>query len=122
MSLRPTPANRAIFGLALSAVGWARNAIGAGKKSGPEGFERYRSHGGWYYPEHYARISQTNPEFSPPEASDEMADIRMNLVREIEIHAKELDAMIMRLQRMEEQMAMVLESSAGGEAGSGPRN
>lgn len=111
MSLKLTPRNEAVLRLALSAESWARHAIGGDKKSGKEGFENYRSQSGWYYPRHYYKISLQNPQWSPPEAIEEMSDIRENLVIEIENRAKELDEMVMRLQRMEEQMGTVLENT-----------
>ena len=111
MSLKPTPKNQTVVGIALSAETWARHAIGGDKRTGPEGFEKYRSQGGWYHPMHYRHISGSNPEWSPPEAADEMADIRECLVAEIDAHAKELDAMVMRLQRMEEQMGNALSNN-----------
>lgn len=111
MSLQPTQHNKKILGLALSAQDWARHAIGGDKITGTEGFENYRSQGGWYYPMHYSSISKSNPEWSPFEAADEMSDIRESLVREIDESAKALDDMVMRLQRMEEQMTTVLSSA-----------
>jgi hypothetical protein len=61
---------------------------------------------------HYKKISKQSPEWSPSEAADEMSEIRESLVLEIESHAKELDAMVMRLQRMEEQMGIVLSNAS----------
>lgn len=105
MSLRPTERNR-VVGIALSAQEWARHAIGSDKRSGPEGFENFKS-SGWCHFTHYQHISKEHPERSKPEAADEMAEYRSKLVDEIWHTAKLLDAQIMRLQRMEEQMSEV---------------
>jgi len=107
MSLKPTPKNTAVVRLALSAETWARHAIGGDKIAGPEGFENYRNGGGWFYPLHYRNISKTEPQKSSTEALAEMSDIRASLVDEIIADAQELDRMVMRLQRMEEQMSEV---------------
>jgi hypothetical protein len=107
VSLRPTRKNVLVVGLALSAEVWAHHAIGGDKGAGPEGFERYTSQGGWNHAMHYRHIT-THPSLSPPEAVAEMSRMRECLVEEIINEAKIMDALVMRLQRMEEQMAEVI--------------
>ena len=109
MSLRPTQQNTDNVGIMLSAQDWARYAISADKKSSLQGFERFWV-GEWYHPEHYKHISKIRPEFSKKDALDEMTQMRGSCVREIMQLACELDDMIMRLQRMEEQMREVINS------------
>lgn len=109
MSLRPTQQNTDNVGIMLSAQDWARYAIGANKIAGFDGFERF-SIGGWYHPEHYKHISKIHPELSKKAALDEMTQMRGYCVHEIMQLASELDGMIMRLQRMEEQMKEVINS------------
>ena len=109
MSLKPTKQNTDNVGIMLSAQDWARYAIGADKISGLDGFERF-SIGGWYHSPHYKHISQIHPEFSRKDALDEMTQMRGYCVHEIMQLASELDDMIKRLQRMEEQMKEVIES------------
>lgn len=109
MSLKPSIRNTKIVGVALSVKTWVRHAVGSDKISGVEGFENYRSIGGWYFPMHCKHISNTCPEASHHLAIHEMSDIRESLISDIETRAVELDKMIMRLQRMEEQMKSVIE-------------
>lgn len=105
MSLKPTERN-ACVGIALSAETWARHAIGSDKQRGPEGFENFRS-GDWHHYVHYQHIRNIRPDLSLFCAMDEMTWYRQKLVDDIERTARELDEQIMRLQRMEEQMAEV---------------
>lgn len=107
-SLKPTRLNQINVGLSMSAESWARNAIGGNKIAGPEGFENFRSAGGWNYNVHYRHISKSKPEWSKLKAVEEMSEVRMSLVQDIVHYAKEIDSMVMRLQRMEEQMNHVL--------------
>lgn len=110
MSLKPTDRNKRIVGVALSARDWARHAVGGDKQSGSEGFEHYCSVGGWHYAPGYVHISAAQPQWSPPEAAEEMAEIMGLLRNEIERTAEVLDEKVIRLQRMEEQLAEVLKS------------
>lgn len=89
-----------------SALDWARNAIAAPKVSGPDGYRDFDS-GGWMHWWHYAHISKSKPELSPPSAIPEMIDVKTKLETDILRAARQLDAMIQRLGRMEFELASV---------------
>ena len=111
MSLRPTQHNAHFVGNAFSAKDWANFAIGSKDKiCGPEGFENYTEYCGWHHPIHYKHISKLNPAFSPLEAADEMAEVRLKLVDEIQYFAEISDEKIKRLEKMQQQMSTVLNS------------
>lgn len=107
MSLKITDHNHAVVGIAYSCRAWANHAVAADKLSGPEGFENFRS-GDWLHYIHYKNIS-SNPEVSPQSALEEMSNCREKLVSDILKTAVQIDQMVMRLQRMEEQMKEVIE-------------
>lgn len=108
MSLKPTDRNR-VFGSLLSAQDWARQAVGSDKRSGEVGFEGFRS-GEWMHFLHYRKLRSDYPGQSPKEALPEMSEMRQRIVEDIMSSARDIDSMIMRLQRMEEQMQEVVET------------
>ena len=107
-SLKNTPENHAVVGICYSAIDWAKHAIAAEKIAGPEGFENFCS-GPWKHWPHYKHISKLTPETSRGvNAIEEMQRHIEYLTADIERHALELDDMIRRLQRMNEQISEVI--------------
>ncbi len=102
--------NTTVFGICYSAEDWARNAIGAEKRVGPEGFENFSS-GGWHHYWHYKDIDRTYPWRSNKNTLEEMSQYRERLAEEIISLGKHLDERIMRLAKMEEQMKEVIENN-----------
>jgi hypothetical protein len=110
--LEPTKKNSYIFGgIIWSVKDFARNAIGSDVTLGEEGFKDF-SAGGWNHHWHYQRIHKEHPTLSPPEAIDEMADVRLRMVDHIMVLADQLDAALMRLAKMEDEMRHMIEKKA----------
>jgi hypothetical protein len=107
MSLKPTSLNFQTTGGVLSCEEWARRAIGLEKRSGKEGFSNYSS-GEWRNYWNYRGIDREYPTLTKIEFVDEMSHFRQKLAQEIVDKGKEIDEMIMRLQKMEEEMKLVL--------------
>jgi hypothetical protein len=107
MSLKPTSLNFQTMGGVLSCEEWARRAIGLEKRSGKEGFSNYSS-GEWRNYWNYRWINKEYPTLTKVEFVDEMTDYREKLAKEIVDKGKEIDEMIMRLQKMEEEMRSVI--------------
>lgn len=107
MSLSPTIKNLSWKSLHMSAVDWARFAIGSDKILGEEGFENFKS-GDWNHFWHYKYINNNKPEYSGKEALDEMSEYRIRLAEDIMRTAQELDDKIKRLAKMEKQIHEVL--------------
>lgn len=92
---------------------WARSAMGAKRRAGKAGFWGY-SDGDWQHWTGYRKINNKYPEFSPPEAADEMTDFMEILRGEIMRNAKEIDGQLMRLAKMEQELARVLKAAKEG--------
>lgn len=106
MSLKPHRIPAPIF----SAEDFTRYAFGSGQiVKGEEGFHRL-SCGEWQHHWHYKHISRTNPQFSPPEAASEMSDLLVNHREYVMKLARQLDAEIRRIGKMEEELAAVIDS------------
>lgn len=107
MSLKPTSLNFQTTGGVLSCEEWVRRAIGLEKRSGKEGFSNYSS-GEWRNYWNYRGINNEYPTLTKFEFVDEMSYYREKLVKEIIEKGRELDGMIIRLEKMEEEMRSVL--------------
>lgn len=107
MSLKPTSLNIQIMGSVLSCEEWARRSIGLEKQSGKEGFSNYSS-GEWRNYWHYQGINKEYPTLTKFEFIEEMSFYREKLVGEIVEMGKEIDGMVKRLQKMEEEMKFVI--------------
>jgi hypothetical protein len=107
MSLKPTSLNFQTMGGVLSCEEWARRAIGLEKRSGKEGFSNYSS-GEWRNYWNYRGINNEYPTLTKIEFVDEMSHFRQKLAQEILVKGREVDKMIMRLDRMEEEIKLVI--------------
>lgn len=106
MSLKPHRIPAPIF----SAEDFTRYAFGSGQiVKGEEGFKSLAG-GDWQYWWHYKHISKTNPHLSPPEAASEMSDLLVNHREYVMKLARQLDAEIRRIGKMEEELMAVIDS------------
>ena len=107
MSLKPTHKNNSTFGICYSAKSWAKAAIGGDKLIGEEGFKNH-SRGGWNTHWHYDKINNNYPTRYSKGVLSEMAEIREEHVRCIVELGVDLDMEILRLAKMEEEMADII--------------
>jgi len=107
MSLKPTHKNNSTFGICLSARSWAQAAIGGDKCIGEVGFKDH-SRGGWHAHWHYDKICNASPTRYQKGVLSEMSEVRQAHVQHIVELGTEIDGEILRLAKMEEEMADII--------------
>lgn len=91
----------------FSCSDWARFALSLDRNPEKDGFRNYYS-GDWMNFINYKYIDKEYPVLSKPEAIDEMIYYKQKLKEEIINNAKEIDNMLMRLAKMEEETNRVI--------------
>lgn len=110
-SLKPTNKNLNYLksvGPYLSFESWARHAIYLDKNEAEEGFKNFSS-GSWMNFINYKHINRDYPTVSKSEAIEEMIYYKQKLKEEIVEKAGEVDEMLTRLAKMEQELNQVIE-------------
>ena len=107
MSLKLTHKNNSTVGICYSAKSWAQYAIGGDKCIGQVGFKDH-SRGEWHAYWHYEKIDNDSPTRYSKGVLSEMSEVREAHVQYIVILGADLDREILRLAKMEEEMADII--------------
>lgn len=92
----------------LSCRDWTRDAISLERNEAEEGFRNFSS-GTWMNFINYKHINRDYPTVSKSEAIEEMIYYKQKLKEEIIEKAREVDKMLMRLARMEQELNQIIE-------------
>lgn len=92
----------------LNCRDWARDAIVLERNEAEEGFRNFSS-GSWMNFINYKHINKDYPTVSKSEAIEEMIYYKQKLKEEIIEKAVEVDEMLMRLAKMEQELNQVIE-------------